>query len=107
MSSTVSKSQPTVDSKDENMIAGSSSAVDQEDPETQNPVTSHLCIRPMHSTQTLDKEVVLRRIRQRKRVNKVKATLKALLSSPLPESENPDKVSVHQKKWVDDAFAAP
>lgn len=97
----VSKSQPScVDSKDENMIA-----VDQQDPKTQNPVTSHLYIKPMHPAQTLDKEVVLRRFRQRKRVNKVKATLKALLGSPF--SEKPEQVSVPEKKWVDDAFAAP
>lgn len=110
MSSMVCKSQPsepTVDSKDETMIVINSPAVDQEDPEaeTQNPFTSHLYIKPKHSTQTMDKEAVLRRIRQRKRVNKVTATVKALLISPF--SENPDKVSVHEKRWVDDAFAAP
>jgi hypothetical protein len=91
------------------MIVINGPAVDQEDPEpeleTQNPFTSHLYIKPTHSTQTMDKEAVLRRIRQRKRVNKVKATVKALLISPF--TKNPDKVSVHEKRWVDDAFAAP
>ena len=102
----VSKSQhSSVDSKDENMIAINSSTVDQQDPETQNPITSHLYLKPTHPAQSLDKEVVLRRFRQRKRLNKVKATLKALLGSPL--SEKPKQVSAPEKKWVDDAFAAP
>uniref|UniRef100_A0A2N9G0R5 Uncharacterized protein n=1 Tax=Fagus sylvatica TaxID=28930 RepID=A0A2N9G0R5_FAGSY len=104
MFSIVSKLQPTVvDANAENMNI---IAVDEEQevPETQNPVTSHLYIKPTHSTQPLDKEVVLRRIRQRKRVNKVKATFQALVSSPF--SAKPDKVSVHKKKWADDAFAA-
>ncbi|CDP07590.1 unnamed protein product [Coffea canephora] len=46
-------------------------------------VTSHLQLKPAHSAGTLDKEVALRRIRRRKRVNKIK------------------------KAWADDAFAAP
>jgi hypothetical protein len=63
-------SEPTINSKEEKMIIINSSAVDQEDlkPETQNSFTRHLYIKPTHSTQTMDKEAVLRCIRQRKRV---------------------------------------
>jgi hypothetical protein len=85
------------------MIAINSSTVDQQE----NPVTSHLYIKPKHPAQTLDKEVVLRRFRQRKRLNKVKATLKALLGSPFSEKPEQVSVPVPEKKWVDDAFAAP
>ncbi|TQE14124.1 hypothetical protein C1H46_000043 [Malus baccata] len=46
-----------------------------------NYVSSHMHIKPTHTSQPLDKEVVLRRIRQHKRVNRVRATLQALLSS--------------------------
>lgn len=78
---------------------------DQEDPETKETVTSHLCIKPAHSNQPLDKEVVLRRIRLRKRVNKVRAALQPFLS-PFSAKPKPDKVSMPERKWVDDAFAA-
>ena len=79
---------------------------EQEVPVTYNLVTSHHHIKPTDPTQTLDKEVVLRRIRQRKRVNKWKAMVQALVSSAF--SAKPEKaVSVHGKKWIDDAFAAP
>lgn len=47
----------------------------------------------------MDKEVVLRRIRQRKRVNKFRAALQALLSSPFSKT-TPDN------SWLDDPFAA-
>ncbi|KAF5468373.1 hypothetical protein F2P56_012529 [Juglans regia] len=103
MSYTVSKTQPSVDSNAENI------PIDiQEEPgveETQNPVTRHLYIKPSKLGQTLNREVVLRRIRQRKRMNKLKATLLALIR--LPFSKKADKeASAKEKKWVDDAFAA-
>ncbi|KAM1388086.1 hypothetical protein ACFX2I_016254 [Malus domestica] len=65
-----------------------------------NYVSSHVHIKPTHTSQPLDKEIVLRRIRQRKRVNRVRAALQALLSSP-------SSPSVQENKWVDDAFASP
>ncbi|XVF36188.1 hypothetical protein REPUB_Repub19eG0036600 [Reevesia pubescens] len=84
---------------------------DQEEQEQMESVTSHLYIKPSHSKQTLDKEVVLRRIRHRKRMNNIKSTLQSFLgssSSPAKtyNNNNNNKVSVHQIKWVDDAFAA-
>ena len=75
-----------------------------EEGETENPVTSHVYLRPAHSSQSLDKEEVLQRIRQRKRANKVQAAFQALVR--LSSSSKPNKVSVPHKKWVDDAFAA-
>lgn len=75
-----------------------------EDSSTNNndAVSSHLFLRPTHTTETLDKDVVLRRIRHRKRVNSVKSALKGFMGCPV--SSKPHQVSV---KWVDDAFAAP
>lgn len=78
---------------------------ENEKPFKPNLVTTHIYLKPTHSTETLEKEVVLRRLRQRKRMGKVGTAVKALLSSPF--ASKPDKVSVHHKKWVDDAFAAP
>lgn len=104
MSSMLSKFQPT----ESITTTNNNNYVDEEQevPETNNPVTSHLYIKPTDSTQTLDREVVLRCIRQRKRVNKWKAMVQALVSSAF--SAKPEKaVSVHKKKWIDDAFAAP
>ena len=75
--------------------------------ETGNPslVSTHIYLKPPHSTETLEKQVVLRRIRHRKRINKVRTAVQALLGSPT--AANPDKVSANQMRWVDDAFAAP
>ncbi|KAF4358987.1 hypothetical protein F8388_015034 [Cannabis sativa] len=73
-------------------------------------ITSHLYLKPAHSSQSLDKEEVLQRIRQRKRVNKVRATLQALLRVVSLSSKPNNKISLphnHNRSWVDDAFAAP
>ncbi|PON70154.1 hypothetical protein PanWU01x14_083290 [Parasponia andersonii] len=70
------------------------------------PVTSHLYLKPAHSSQSLDKEEVLRRIRQRKRVNMVRTALQSVLRLPSSSPSKPNKVSVPQRRWVDDAFAA-
>ncbi|BFG17871.1 hypothetical protein CerSpe_041450 [Prunus speciosa] len=89
-------------------IASISLKEEQEDPAAthhghsiSNYVSSHVHIKPTHTSQPLDKDVVLRRIRQRKRVNRVRAALQALLIS------SPFSPPVHENKWVDDAFAAP
>ncbi|PON88968.1 hypothetical protein TorRG33x02_151970 [Trema orientale] len=74
---------------------------------TQNkPVTSHLYLKPAHSSQSLDKEEVLQRIRQRKRVNMVRNALQSVLRLSSSSPSKPNKVSVPQRRWVDDAFAA-
>ncbi|GFP92988.1 hypothetical protein PHJA_001443100 [Phtheirospermum japonicum] len=85
--------------------------------ELENPaigyVTSQLYLKPTggHTTGTLDKAVVLRRIHHRKRVNKVKSALQALLGSPIASvnaDDNNKTCSVNpQLRWVDDAYAAP
>ncbi|EOY14649.1 Uncharacterized protein TCM_033960 [Theobroma cacao] len=80
-------------------------AEDQEEQENMDYVTSHLHMKPSHSKQTLDKEVVLRRIRHRKRMNNVKSALQSFLGSSL-QAKTENKVSVHGLKWIDDAFAA-
>ncbi|KAF5740729.1 hypothetical protein HS088_TW11G00807 [Tripterygium wilfordii] len=98
-----SKSQPTLPKPHYTNI-NCNPIEDQEDPEISNSVTTHLYLKPAHTTQTLDREVVLRRIRNRKRVNKIKAALLSLFGSPI--SSETEKTSVDKKRWVDDAFAA-
>ncbi|KAJ9166150.1 hypothetical protein P3X46_020936 [Hevea brasiliensis] len=103
MSFLLSKTQPTL-SEAENKTTNSDSREDEDDPEflSSVPVTSHVHLKPAHSTQTLDKEMVLRRIRQHKRHSKVRAAVQGFFGSPV--SSKTDTVSV---SWVDDAFAAP
>lgn len=60
-------------------------------------VTSHIYLKPSHTTGTLDKQAVLRRIRQRKRMNSVKSTINSLFAS----------TSTNKIRWVDDPFTAP
>ncbi|OMO74965.1 hypothetical protein COLO4_26398 [Corchorus olitorius] len=97
--------------KDEDDNDNNNLAEDQEEQENnmENYVSSHLYIKPSHSKQNLDKEVVLRRIRHRKRMNNVKSTLQSFLGSSWPPKRadnNKVSSSVHEIKWVDDAFAA-
>ncbi|XP_029125608.1 uncharacterized protein LOC109790970 [Cajanus cajan] len=66
-------------------------------------VTRHLCIKPVQNSQKLDKEAVLRRIRHRKRMNKLRSTVEAFLFST--DTRDID-ASLQGKRWVDDAFAA-
>ncbi|KAH6756542.1 hypothetical protein C2S52_010097 [Perilla frutescens var. hirtella] len=70
-------------------------------------ISSQLYLKPAHTTGTLDKAVVLRRIRHRKRVNKVKSAVKTLLSSPFASAADENKNSAPRIRWADDAFAAP
>ncbi|KAK7352368.1 hypothetical protein VNO80_17788 [Phaseolus coccineus] len=64
-------------------------------------VTRQLCIKPSHNSEKLDKEVVLRRIRHRKRMNKIKSVVGGFLFSTTTSD-----AAAQGKKWVDDAFAA-
>ncbi|KAF9682332.1 hypothetical protein SADUNF_Sadunf05G0098100 [Salix dunnii] len=68
------------------------------------PVSSQLHLKP--SVHAMDKDVILKRIRHRKTVNKVKKTLQALAASSL-DQEN--MASAYQQKWLDpqDAFSSP
>ncbi|CAN1194335.1 hypothetical protein LINPERPRIM_LOCUS15151 [Linum perenne] len=100
MSSTVAKNQST------------RSAEDHEEGDEEimpSSVSSHVCLKPAHAPGTLDKEMVLRRIRQRKRMNKVTGAIQGLFgfgAAEKPNNVKPDGRSVCVK-WVDDAFAAP
>ena len=98
----LSKPQKNIINKDDNNTFPED---DQEEQEKMDSVTSHLYIKPSHSKKTLDKEVVLRRIRHHKRMNNVKSSLLSFIGSSLPANTN-NKASVHEIKWVDDAFAA-
>ncbi|KAL2346356.1 hypothetical protein Fmac_000356 [Flemingia macrophylla] len=61
-------------------------------------VSSQLCIKkPVYNSQKLDKEVVLRRIRHRQRINKLRSSVEAFLFSTDTRQG---------KTWLDDAFAA-
>ncbi|OIV96346.1 hypothetical protein TanjilG_09773 [Lupinus angustifolius] len=83
--------------------------------EEDDAVTRQLCIKRIENGgKNMDKEVIMRRIRQRKRVNKLRAAVGTFLSSPFTTNKDKDKdkgkgnnaSSVQQKRWVDDAFAA-
>lgn len=75
-----------------------------ETPGTGRHITSELYLRS--SSKSLDKDVVLRRIRHHKNLNRVRGALQALLSS----SEHANYADpVQQHKWVDqnDNFSSP
>lgn len=69
-----------------------------------SPVSSQLHLKP--SAHAMDRDVILKRIRHHKTVNKVKKTLQALAASSL-DQEN--MASAYQQKWQDpqDAFSSP
>ncbi|CAL9217984.1 unnamed protein product [Arabidopsis halleri] len=48
----------------------------REDTETPDFVSTHICIKRIHTTQTLDREVILRRIRQRRQKNTMVVPIK-------------------------------
>ncbi|KAK7410000.1 hypothetical protein VNO78_00457 [Psophocarpus tetragonolobus] len=66
-----------------------------------SPVTSQLQIKQIQNSQKLDKEVVLRRIRHRKRMNKLRSAVRGFFFST-----NTSDATAQGKKWIDDAFAA-
>jgi len=101
MSSLVCKSQSSLSKPEDINNSTNTHTKDQEI--LINSVTSFIYLKPVHSTETRDKEEVLQRIRQRKRVNKVRDRLQGFLGW-LFSSKSENEVSV---KWVDDAFAAP
>ncbi|KAF9608877.1 hypothetical protein IFM89_011915 [Coptis chinensis] len=93
-------SSKTNHSEKQNKINNNS--VDQEEePEIQPTITRHLYLKPTHSTETLEKDAVLRRIRHCKRVNKVQNALQAMFGSPFSGGSTVDKT------WLEDAFSAP
>ena len=74
-----------------------------------NYISSQVCLKMNENK--VDKEVILRRIRHRRRVHKVKSAVQALFSSPFSTTATTSlnhRVSVQPPpKWVDDNFAAP
>nr|DAD40582.1 TPA_asm: hypothetical protein HUJ06_014905 [Nelumbo nucifera] len=94
-----SKSQSAFSQSEKTNYSG-----DRQDPETNVPVTTRLYLKPSRTSETLDKDDVLRRIRHRKRVNKVRNALQALLNSPLPGRMDD---FLQEERWLEDAFSAP
>lgn len=75
--------------------------------ETIKPVTSQLYLKSSsaaarHGSETLDKNVVLRRIRHHKSMNKVRNAFQALLAAD-------DTVADNEQKWLQlgDTFSSP
>ncbi|KAG9440812.1 hypothetical protein H6P81_020977 [Aristolochia fimbriata] len=68
-------------------------------------VTCQLYLKPHKNSESLDKDVVLRRIRHRKRVNRVRSVMRSLLTPP--ESKGNSPTARHEDLWLDDAFSAP
>ncbi|CAN6334770.1 unnamed protein product [Urochloa humidicola] len=71
------------------------------------PVTSFLYLHP--GAGSLDRDAVLRRIRHRRRHNRLRDTLRSMLQAPQPpEPESMDGAAERQLPWpLDDAFSAP
>lgn len=63
-----------------------------------SPISSQLYLKP--SAQAMDKDVILKRIRHHKTLNKVRNTIQALVGSRLEQE---------QQKWLDpdDIFSSP
>ncbi|KAF7136549.1 hypothetical protein RHSIM_Rhsim08G0109000 [Rhododendron simsii] len=95
MASMASKSHPISQAEEVSISDGSRAK------STTEAVTSciHLKSSSGQISQPLDKEVVLRRIRHHKCLNKIRNTFQALLSTPPP--------SEHRWLEPDDAFSAP
>ncbi|KAJ6919508.1 hypothetical protein NC651_013460 [Populus alba x Populus x berolinensis] len=69
-----------------------------------NPISNQLHLKP--AVHAMEKDVILKRIRHHKSVNKVKKAFQALAASSL-DQEN--MASAYQQKWLDahDAFSSP
>ncbi|CAL1410937.1 unnamed protein product [Linum trigynum] len=118
MSSTVAKPQPTTDVDGRNPWEDYEAAeeVEGEGGVVLSAVTSQVCIRsPGDAAGTLNKEAVLRQIRQRKRMNRVRGAVHGLFGRLSRSNSNKDKPNGKPRtdgksvsvKWADDAFAGP
>ncbi|THU74966.1 hypothetical protein C4D60_Mb04t38960 [Musa balbisiana] len=67
-----------------------------------NPVTSCLYLKPDAERRSLDRVVVLRRIRYRKRVNQFRAALMSFLKPKIAVEKDGDPDA-----WLHDAFSSP
>ncbi|KAG7599699.1 hypothetical protein ISN44_As06g038730 [Arabidopsis suecica] len=75
----------------------------REDTETPDFVSTHICIKRIHTTQTLDREVILRRIRQRRRANKVRSVIQLLFGFPFTNKKHDGNAD----QYPDDASTVP
>lgn len=75
----------------------------REDTEIPDFVTTHICIKRIHTTQALDREVILRRIRQRRCANKVRSVFQLLFSYPFLSKKHDG----NDDQDPDDASTAP
>uniref|UniRef100_A0A0D9Y126 Uncharacterized protein n=1 Tax=Leersia perrieri TaxID=77586 RepID=A0A0D9Y126_9ORYZ len=60
--------------------------------------------RPEPGAGALDKDAVLRRIRHRRRANRLRESLQSLLLTAAPETAEKDG---ERLTWLDDAFSSP
>ncbi|PWA54646.1 hypothetical protein CTI12_AA431970 [Artemisia annua] len=78
---------------------------DYDEDNTSRCVSRRLYLKPTHASGNLDKQVILKRIRRRKRMNLVKSTINSLFATkttPPTGNSSPNKM-----RWIDDPFAAP
>ena len=72
-------------------------------------ITTKIYLKPLHPSEKMDKDVILRRIRPHKRMNKLRRAAEALCGSTFSTTVNTkpkiDRGELPQR-WVDDAFAA-
>ncbi|KMS96585.1 hypothetical protein BVRB_8g201550 [Beta vulgaris subsp. vulgaris] len=95
-----------VDIEEEEEGAG---VLEADAPTNPSYITSQICLKAIHPSQKMDKDVILRRIRHRKRVNKVKNAVEALFKFPYTSAAttNLKEDRVEFQGWVNDAFTAP
>ncbi|GAB4825571.1 hypothetical protein Ancab_008445 [Ancistrocladus abbreviatus] len=104
----MSQKQPSITEGDQKL-----KQLEEEDDEDIQAITNRLVLVKPGQANKLDKDIVLRRIRHRKRVNRLKNAAHALFTSPFSattssKSSKPEMASdVKPQRWVDDAFAAP
>lgn len=102
MAFTISRSQPAFSESEKENIK----RLEEKESARVNAISSELHLKSSlsskASSQALDKQVVLRRIRQRKSFNKAKSAFEALLGSS-------EANTAEEHKWLQqgDAFSAP
>ncbi|GER30821.1 calcium-dependent protein kinase 33 [Striga asiatica] len=95
----ISQNQPSFSDEAEKIISR------KEESERKGSISSHLLLKS--SSQSLDKSVVLRRIRHHKAMNKVKNTLRALSRPDISDDYYSEEF--YQHKWLQqgDCFTSP
>ncbi|KAL5704985.1 hypothetical protein ACHQM5_023340 [Ranunculus cassubicifolius] len=91
-----------------NSILSSTNKISDQEVQAETTITSQLSLKTTHTSESLDKDVVLSRIRYRKRVNMVHNAFQSLLSSPFsPKAANKASLPESGQKWWEDAFGSP